>query len=407
VSPAAGHPLAYHYAGRATTAGATFSCQQPAGADPNCYTPAELATAYDIPTARYQGTGQSIAIVDAFGDPEITSELATFDTVFGYPDANLSIAYPDGQPAFDPASADELSWSGEVALDLESAHAIAPDAAITLVVARSDADADIEDAIRYAVGHDLGPVLSLSFGEAESCQAASIRLAEHALFRQATRMSISVFAAAGDTGAAQAACDGSSLSLSASTPAADPYVTSVGATSLTATQPDGGYVSETAWNDAYGASGGGFSRYFQRPCYQAGIGAAGSARGVPDVSYSGDVNNGLLIAWSQGQPGNAGAFFVFGGTSAGAPQWAAITTLADQAAGRRLGLLNPALYGLAASGAGPRVFHDVTTGNNGVSAPGPGGTVTPVGGYPAAAGWDPVTGLGSPDAARLIRALAR
>ena len=79
-------------------------------------------------------------------------------------------------------------------------------------------------------------------------------------------------------------------------------MTGVGATSLTASQPDGAYKSETAWNDQYGSSGGGYSKLFARPSYQNGF-VPSSGRGVPDVSYSGDVNNGLLIAWSQGDPG--------------------------------------------------------------------------------------------------------
>src|SRR6185437_6391651 len=108
------------------------------------------------------------------------------------------------------------------------------------------------------------------------------------LYAKAALKGISVFASSGDDGAAQPTCDGSSLIKSAGLPAADPFVTSVGGTSLTATQTAGTYVSETAWNDEFGASGGGFSQLFPRPVYQILDHAGSPGRGVPDVSYSGD-----------------------------------------------------------------------------------------------------------------------
>jgi subtilase family serine protease len=403
MSPAVAAPLAYRYAGHTRTAGATFSCQKP-GSSINCYNAQELANAYDIP-ADLTGAGRSIAIVDAFGGPTIADDLKVFDTVFGLPAANLNILYPNGQPAFDPNNADELSWSGEIALDVESAHAVAPAATINLVIAKSDEDSDILAAERYAVDNNLGDVLSQSYGEAESCESASDRNAAHALYAKAAVMGISVFASTGDFGAAQPTCDFSSFIKSAGVPAADPLVTSVGATSLTANQPKGKYVSETGWNDQYGSSGGGFSAIYSRPGYQALDHANSAGRGVPDVSYSGDVNNGLLIAWSQGDPANVGEFFIYGGTSAGSPQWAAITALADQAANHRLGFLNPALYAIAATPQYSDVFHDVTTGNNTVTVADANGNPLTITGFDAGKGWDAVTGLGSPDVAHLIKVL--
>ena len=116
--------------------------------------------------------------------------------------------------------------------------------------------------------------------------------------------------------------------------------------------------------------------------------------GAPDVTYDGDVFNGVLAvcsAWSAG----CRAFFKFGGTSVGSPQWAGITALADQAAGDRLGFLNPSLYALARTPLYSIVFHDITTGNNSWDVSG-------ITGYSADAGWDPASGLGSPNAAVLI-----
>lgn len=403
MTPTMASPLAYKFVGQAPRAGALFSCQLP-GSAINCYAPQELAKAYDVP-ANLTGAGQTIVIVDAFGDPTITDDLNVFDTVFGLPAANLNILYPEGQPAFDPNNADQVSWSGEIALDIESAHALAPAATIDLVISKSDADEDLLGAEKYAVDHNLGSVMSQSFGEAESCEAAATRNADHRVYAKAARRGISVFASSGDDGAAQPTCDGSSFMQSAGIPAADPLVTSVGGTSLTATQPDGTYVSETAWNDEFGSSGGGFSKIFRRPVYQILDRAGSGGRGVPDISYSGDVNNGLLIAWSQGVPANVGDIFIFGGTSAGSPQWAAIIALADQAGHHRLGFLNPILYAVAATPLYKFVFHDVTTGNNSVTLSDANGNPLPIAGFNAGKGWDAVTGLGSPDVAHLIKVI--
>jgi subtilase family serine protease len=400
VAPGTSSPLAYRYVGKAD---ASFSCQQP-GASPNCYTPKELARAYDIP-ASLTGAGQTIVIIDAFGDPTLGPDLNVEDTTFGLPKPRVNVYYPNGKPAFDATDANQVNWSGEIALDVESAHAVAPKATIDLVVAKSDKDADILSALKYTVGHRLGSVLSQSFGEAESCEASSITKADHVLFTAAAAQGMTVFASSGDDGAAQPTCDNNSFIKSASLPAADPLVTGVGGTSLTAAQPTGAYKSETAWNDQYGASGGGYSKLFKRPSFQDGF-VPSHGRGVPDVAYSGDVNNGLLIAWSEGDPANTGNIFVFGGTSAGAPQWAGIAALADQASHRRLGQINGRLYAIAHSSSLYRYsFHDITKGNNSVSLTDVNGNPVNIAGFPAVRGWDAVTGLGTPDVAHLLKYL--
>jgi subtilase family serine protease len=414
VIPEISSPLAYQYVGRAGAAhpdaGYLFTCQRP-GASPNCYTPRELAAAYDIP-ARLTGAGQTIVVIDAFGDPTLAQDVASEDSTFGLPGAHISVVYPSGKPAFNPGNADEVSWTGEISLDVESAHAVAPGAKIELVIAKSDQDPDMLNALEYAVSHHLGQVLTQSFGEAESCEAASVRNADHALFEQAEGRGMSVFAASGDSGAAMPSCNGRSYVKSVALPAADPLVTSVGATSLVASQPNGGYRSETAWNDEYGASNGGYSTLYGRPSYQNGF-VSSARRGVPDVSYSGDVNNGLLISWSQGNPGQVGNVYEFGGTSAAAPQWAAIAALANQNARHAIGFLNAKLYALAHARYGT-VFRDVTKGNNTVVTGGganlPGdptndNAVVHVSGYPAGKHWDAVTGLGTPVVARLLQYL--
>jgi subtilase family serine protease len=277
---------------------------------------------------------------------------------------------------------------------------VAPQATINLVISLSDQDQDIENALQFTVDHHLGNVISQSFGEAETCVDPTILKEEHQAFAKAVAEGTTVFASSGDDGAAQLSCDGSTFIKAVSSPASDPLVTSVGATSLTATQFDGTYVSETAWNDEFGSSGGGFSTIYNRPFYQNGV-VHNSGRGVPDVSYSGDVNNGLLIAWSQGVPANVGDIFIFGGTSAGSPQWAAMTALVDSVFGPQ-GNINPLLYLFVARFESAKVFHDITTGNNSVVETDANGNPVSITGFPATRGWDAVTGLGTIDLGNAI-----
>jgi subtilase family serine protease len=191
-------------------------------------------------------------------------------------------------------------------------------------------------------------------------------------------------------------------------PASDPLALAVGGTSLQASRTTGAYLGETAWNlsaaavagSSPAASGGGFSRVFPRAAYQDGIAGIGAARGVPDVAADADPSTGMALAFSDG--GQAHILIGAGGTSAAAPLWAAVIALADQYAGRNLGFVNPALYGIGHSTYYHQAFHDVTTGTNTVEA----GAET-ITGYQAAPGWDPVTGWGSPNAQILVPLLAR
>ena len=379
----------------------TFSCQSATASEP-CYGPAQIRAAYDIPR-NLTGAGRTIVIIDAFRDPTIRTDLATFDSTFGLPPAAFNIICP-GQhcPTFDPTSRDQVGWTDETSLDVEWAHAIAPRATIDLVLAQSDQDDDILAAQQYVIDHDLGDVVSQSFGEGETCMEPGIRSAQHQAFALAEREQMTVFAAAGDFGAAQGGCTGFAFFQSAGSPASDPLVTAVGGTHLNASFTSGAYHSETVWNNSgenpdFGAGGGGFSTIYPRPSYQNAAHTGSRFRGVPDVAYDADVYGGVLGVCSECNFGLQ-SFAVFGGTSAGTPQWAAIAALADQAAGHRLGLLNPALYTIAAGASYHDAFHDITTGNNSWD-------VSLFTGYQAGPGWDPASGLGSPNVARLIRLL--
>jgi subtilase family serine protease len=325
--------------------------------------------------------------------------LASFDSTFNLPaPPSFKTIAPFGVTAFDPTNSNQVGWAGEIALDVEWAHAVAPGAKIVLALSASDADADIVATERYVVDHHIGNVISMSFGEGEPCMDPTLQAAEHSLFNAATARGVSLFAAASDTGAAELTCDGSAYIKAASIPASDPDVTGVGGTQLKADLKSGVYHSESVWNDPAnsGVGGGGFSTLYARPSFQKGVSGIGSARGTPDVTYSAALDGAVIVA--DGSTGSPGEFWIFSGTSAGTPQWAAIVAIADQTAGHPLGNVNPALYELRAGDLkNVAAFHDITTGNN---------DFPPIVGYSARRGWDAASGLGSPIANNLVGMLA-
>ncbi len=379
----------------------TFSCQttDPAG----CYGPAQIRAAYGIDKLGNHGVdgrGRTIVIVDAFQSPTIAHDLATFDAVFGLPDPTFQQVAPDGLTPFDGNDPNQVGWSGEITLDVEWSHAVAPGAKIVLVLAKSNDDADILSATKYAVDHQLGDVISQSFGEAEQCMNPTLLVQQHKLFATAVAKHITLFASSGDQGAALPTCDGSSYFKAASTPATDPNVTAVGGTRLFANGLTGAYSSDSVWNEPNFASGGGggFSVEYGTPSYQRSLHL--SSRGIPDVAYNAAIIGGVLAVWSSSGQG-ADLVFRFGGTSSGSPQWAGLTALADQLHHGRIGSINNGLYALSHSGPVYRtLFHDVTTGDNTFHGP-----VT-VPGSAATRGWDAASGLGTPQADRLVPALA-
>ncbi len=195
-------------------------------------------------SAGFDGHGKTIIIVDAFQAPNIVAQLNTYDTFYGLPglnglgnapDAGLGTftqIAPDGLTPFVTGDANMTGWAEEISLDVLWAHAIAPGANIVLDLAKSNDDADILSATKYAVDHHLGDIVSQSFGEAESCVDPTLLKQEHQVFAKATLKHMTLFASSGDQGAAQPTCDGNSWIKSASSPANDPLVTAVGGTEL-------------------------------------------------------------------------------------------------------------------------------------------------------------------------------
>ncbi len=399
----------YSYNGQAQQ----FPCLVP-NTQKRCYNPQQIRTAYGIQPLIDQGItgkGRSIAIIDAYDAPHIKEDLQRFNQAFGLPEAPLNIYYPGGKVPFNAQDQEQVGWSGETSLDVQWAHAIAPDATINLVLAKSSNDNDFISALNYIISQNLGDVISMSFGENEACVGRQMLGSWHQALQRAAQQNITVLASAGDTGAALESC-GSGASgtgnatLAVSFPAVDPLVTSVGGTQLIA-DATGKYIGESVWNEAayQMATGGGYSTQFMEPAYQRGVTAIDQRgqRGEPDVSYNAAVNGGVLTAWSDGPKGNG--FYTNGGTSAGSPQWAGIVALGAQMKQGRLGPLNQALYALGQNGSYTKNFHDVTNGNNSITLQQSQGQPTSITGYAAGSGWDATTGWGTPDAANLLPAL--
>jgi len=392
-----------------------------------CYDPYQIRHAYNIDTlirAGFDGKGKTIVIVDAFQSPNIVAQLNHYIAFYGLPTLNglggpfnpslgtFTQIAPDGLTPFVPGDPNMTGWAEEISLDVLWAHAIAPGANIVLVLAKSNADADILSATKYAVDNHLGDVISQSFGENESCMDPILLAEQHQVFADATMDNITIFASSGDFGAGQPTCDNSSLVQAVSTPAIDPLVTAVGGTELHAARYcltvvgcdpaahplPGTYEGEIVWNEVatgFGATGGGFSVLYDEPSYQKGTIHGGKQQGVPDVSYNAAVLHGVLTYLDI--PGIPVSFYLFGGTSVGSPQWAAILSIADQKAGYDLGFINKALYHIGQAPPHYSVsFFDVTSGNNSIDG---------VMGFNAGPGWDATTGLGSPMTDQLVNYL--
>ncbi len=392
---------------------------------PPCYTPQQLRVAYGIQplldrgiTGRGQtvvllefppttaGSSSSATGVQVPASSDIRQDLARFDSVFGLPAARLRIVN-----SLAHAASPWLASIEEVE-DTEIVHTIAPGASIREVLIPSSyvaspgtVSAAVVAALR--LGLTQGGVVSLSAGAGEQCFTPVEVAQVNSALQAAQRGRVTVVLSTGDSGAATTACPpetGSAAVKGVDLPASDPLALAVGGTSLQASLTTGSYIGESAWNipaSAGGprAGGGGFSRLFARPAYQNGIAGIGATRGVPDVAADADPRTGMALAISDG-----GYRYLIGagGASAAAPLWASVIALADQYAGRQLGFVNPALYRIGRSANYHQAFHDVTTDSNTVNLP-----TRTITGYQAAAGWDPVTGWGSPNAQALVPLLAR
>jgi subtilase family serine protease len=417
-----------------------------------CFTPVAMQNSYNVGplyAAGLTGRGKTIAVIDSFGSATIANDLNVFSTAFGLPHLcgeagvtctpgmpTFTILQVQGSPPPNPPPPNNGTgqeshnlWAIEVSLDVEWAHAIAPEANIILVTTPTAEVLGVQgfsqmmNAVQYVVDHKLADVISMSLGAGEGTFSGTTSLLNlrQALIDAAANH-VTVLASSGDGGTSNV------LKVPTKTPnlipypsvewpASDPLVTAVGGTYLctdpvtgtavdstdppTVCQSNPG-VREVGWID----SGGGYSILFPRPAFQntlppgstfvgSSVGAPGpnsNMRGVPDIAFQASARTGPLV-----YDGGEGGWFIVGGTSCSAPQWAGLIAIADQIAGSDLGYINPALYQLAAGPNYSTYFFDVTTGNN---------QTTSIPGYLASPGWDAVTGLGTPNAATLLPALA-
>lgn len=345
------------------------------GSFPTGLAPRQVRVAYGFTQVRNLGKGQVIGIVNAYDHPRIQNDLAVFTSHYGILPCNSSNGcfrkiYANGvRPRTD------AEWAGETALDVEWAHAVAPSAKILLVEAADNSLNSLFNAIQVAINNGA-TVISMSWGANEFPQETSFD-------RIFINSRVSFVAASGDNG------NGTSY------PAASPYVLAVGGTTLF-TDLYGNYQGEETWS----GSGGGLSIYEVEPTRQKNlpIPLANNRRGIPDVAYNANPDTGFSVYNSIPSPHGVG-WFVVGGTSAGAPQWAGIIAIANSYFGKNHGLsILRKLYGAANPSTGKYIYnyHDITFGTNGNC------------GYYCTArpGYDYVTGLGSPNLFYLIPDLA-
>jgi subtilase family serine protease len=428
-----------------------------------CFAPAAMQNSYNISPLYGQGfagTEKTIAVIDSFGSATIANDLNVFSTAFGLRHlcGEAGVTCTPGMPTFrvlevqgspspnppppnnGTGQENHNLWALEVSLDVEWAHAIAPEANILLVTTPTaevlgvQGFPDMMKAVQFVVDNHLADIISMSLGAGEGTfangQAALLQLRK--AFVDAQANGITVLASSGDGGTSNILKEPVKNPAlipypSVGWPASDPLVTAVGGTYLCTDAVTGAAVDsvsppgacqahtgsrEVGWID----SGGGYSILFPRPAFQntlpagssyvgSSVGAPGpnsNMRGVPDVALQASARTGVLVYMTEPSTTTSGTgcgganpcssgWFVVGGTSCSAPQWAGLIAIADQISGDNLGYINPALYKIGSDATRyANDFFDVTTGNNQTSS---------IPGYSASTGWDAVTGLGTPNAA--------
>jgi subtilase family serine protease len=342
----------------------------------NCchLSPNDLATFYDD-SAVYDGSGQTLVIAGAYAWSD--KDNTTFSSMWGLP----PLPAGSGQVCTGGKQSSGCRFSSqnsiEIALDVEYAHGTAPGARILNYMAASTAFTSFSTMYNRIVTDNPGHVVTTSWGACEAGMSAATQATNDNIFLNANAKGQSWFAASGDAGSRD--CNSQ---LTVDHPANSPHVIGVGGTTpvcsggFAASNPAcAGYGSETGWS----GSGGGVSQTFSRPLSQTGCGVpVGSQRLVPDVALEADTSPGNYVV-------EGGRWYIVGGTSGAAPQWAGFfAELNQKKGGSGLGNPGPGLYQLC----GTAAYHDVTTGSNGD--------------YTAGVGYDLVTGLGTPDMQSLL-----
>jgi subtilase family serine protease len=401
----------------------------------HCYTPADIYAAYGVDALHAEGTtgkGQTIVIVDSYGSPTVQQDLDRFSDTFGLPRTTIQIIYPNGAPPFNNSvDGSPAGWAFETSLDVQWAHAIAPDAQIVLVAANPAETEGVQGFPSIFKGEQMainaypGAVLSQSFAVTEQSfhSAADVQVARFdSIYQNAVNNHVTVLGSSGDSGTANGDKQGRVYPFpTANWPSSDPLVTSAGGTWLQygwtwnpSSPADPSFLTtpgsrtEAVWNEPFiqASTGGGRSVLFPTPGFQSSISPSvlNGARGLPDFSWNAAVDGGVLVYTSF--PGARVGWHIVGGTSAASPQLAALIALTNQLADAshkaHVGYLNPLLYKLSASDFNdivPQTFGAVTLADNSNFGSGIAGmSVTP--------GYDLSTGFGSPKAYQLVHDLA-
>jgi subtilase family serine protease len=430
----------------------------------HAYAPADIWAAYGVDRLHAKGLtgkGQTIVVVDSYGSPTALQDLQTFSRTFGLSDPDLTIIYPDGNPTYNPRRSDEASWAVETSLDLQWAHAIAPDARLVLIAANPVESTGVQGfpsmfkGIAYAVENYPGSVISQSFGVYEqSFQSAADVQADkyHRVYEQAVDAGCTLLACSGDEGTANTDKFGRLVDPFPTVcwPASDPLVTACGGSQLqwgwrwtpavsrddfwaAVTRLNGNWLAaiaetgflnsdnnakgrtEAVWNEVATpgsplATGGGLSILFPAPDYQAGLsqGVLQGRRGVPDITWNAALDGGVMTYVDHFNPyaEQFQGWLNCTGTSASTPQIAGLIALANQLRAQNgkgpIGYLNPVLYKLPPEDFNdivPQTFGPVTLGDNTQYGSG-------VPGFPTTPGYDLTTGLGSPRAYKFVHDLA-
>jgi subtilase family serine protease len=335
---------------------------------PNGFTPAQITAAYGLDsisftspsgrTVKGDGTGETIALIELYHDPNIQSDLATFDAMYNLPAPSLAVVNQAG-------SQTDNGWSLEEAMDVEWAHATAPGANILVVEAAPSYSQTQElqnllSAVNTARSTVGVVAVSMSWGFNEMQNESSF---DSYFTTPSGQEGITFIAASGDNGTVEY-------------PSASPNVLSVGGTTLNLTSGLA-YGSESAWV----SDGGGYSAFEKEPSYQGAVQMSG-ARSTPDVAFDADPNTGAEV-YSTAAGAGPGSWQVVGGTSLGAPSWAGIIAIVDQ--GRALagnGSLDGPTQTL------PALYAATSSSFNSVPAP----TTSPIGGY-SFGGFNPFSGF--------------
>jgi subtilase family serine protease len=398
------------------------------------YTPKQLQSAYGVKSAiagGNDGSGVTVAVLDAYGLPTMQSDLDTYSSKHGLPQLTITQIV---DPANGGSDALQQGWWGEEALDVEAVHSMAPGADIVYRGSESPYNTPLRDSMSDIIDNHRADIITNSWGSFGERGSATSTQMWHDVFIEAGSVGIGVYFSSGDCGDErdpQGACGGAGYR-TVDSPTNDPDVTGVGGTSL-GVGPLNDRLFEVGWGTAnsdlvgkkwspkppgyflYGG-GGGTSRVFAEPNYQKSTVPTklsgwwgGAARVVPDVAAVGDPNTGFLIGITQRFPGgdHYGEYRI-GGTSLSSPIFAGLMALADDAAGFAHGFANPALYGLA----GTSAFNDVVTPGttqalvrtnyaNGLNAKGgllfAARTMNQTGTLHTRVGFDDVTGNGTPN----------